>query len=81
MDFKQWAIDRPLGEPGTTGYMMAEAAWAAASAAERERCIGLCHLKLNEAYTRILHSEGWSNTEVFAFTTAAESIAAAILDA
>lgn len=37
MDFETWAKDRPLGKPGTMGYMMAEAAWDAAVAAERER--------------------------------------------
>ena len=37
MTFKDWAKGRPVGKPGTHGYMMVEAAWNDAQTAERER--------------------------------------------
>lgn len=35
MSFKEWAKGRPVGEPGTMGYMMAESAWDASVVAAR----------------------------------------------
>ena len=54
---------------------------AAAQSAERERCARLCELKGADAYTQALEAEGWTAAELYAFATAAESIAAAIRSA
>lgn len=50
----------------------------AAVAAERERCARLCEFKVADAHTQALVAEGWTASELAAFATAAESIAAAI---
>ena len=42
MTFDEWAKSRPLGEPNSHGYLMAKAAWQAATRAEREECAKVC---------------------------------------
>ena len=64
MTFDEWAKSRPLGEPNSHGYLMAKAAWQAATRAEREEC------------AKLVENRAEPNTQFTALHRAAKAIRA-----
>ena len=64
MTFDEWAKSRPLGEPNSHGYLMAKAAWQAATLAEREEC------------AKLVENRAEPNTQFTALHRAAKAIRA-----